>query len=334
MTPSEMEAVHGIVFDVQRMSMHDGPGMRTNVFLKGCPLRCGWCANPESQLPQPQLTLQAAICIQCGQFAEPCTACLQAAEQHDGVPGFAYKRAGRTGEVQVTVRPRADSVLGTNWTETETTARVDLCPTGALHWVGKWRTAGEVMAEVRRDRPFYGQNGGLTLTGGEPTMQPAMCEALLWLAMHDGIATAMETCGHTQWAVYERLLPWLDLVLYDVKHLDPAVHLQHTGFDNSLILDNLVKLTAAGANVRVRIPLIPGFNAQPETVAAIAEYVRHLPGAVAGVDLLPYHALGKAKYMALGRAYPWQGYARLSDAEVATCAAAVRAQDLPVSIGG
>jgi pyruvate formate lyase activating enzyme len=123
-------------------------------------------------------------------------------------------------------------------------------------------------------------------------------------------------------------------VLYDVKHLDPAVHLQHTGFDNSLILDNLAKLTAAGANVRVRIPLIPGFNAQPETVAAIAQYVHRLPGAVAGVDLLPYHTLGKAKYTALGRAYPWQGHARLSDAEVAACAAAVRAQELPVSIGG
>ena len=242
--------MRGVVFDVQRMSLHDGPGMRTNVFLKGCPLRCGWCANPESQLPQPQLTLHAANCIQCGQFAEPCTVCALAA-------------ASAGAERQDSIRRRADSTLGAAWTESETAAHVDLCPTGALHWVGQWRTAGEVMAEVRRDRPFYGRDGGLTLTGGEPTMQPDMCEALLWLAQQDGIHTAIETCGHTQWAVYERLLPWLDVVLYDVKHIDPAVHLQHTGFDNALILENLARLTAAGANVRVRIPLIPGFNADP-----------------------------------------------------------------------
>jgi glycyl-radical enzyme activating protein len=316
-----MEAVRGIVFDVQRMSMHDGPGMRTNVFLKGCPLRCGWCANPESQLPQPQLTLHAANCIQCGQFAEPCTACIIAASSPHG---HLRKSAGRS----------ADSTLGANWTEMETTARVDLCPTGALHWVGHWRTAGEIMAEVRRDRPFYGHEGGLTLTGGEPTMQPDMCEALLWLAKQDGIATAMETCGYTQWPVYQRLLPWLDIVLYDVKHMDPDIHLQHTGFDNTLILDNLAKLTATGATVRVRIPLVPGFNAHPETVAGIVEYVRQLPGPVAGIDLLPYHTLGKAKYSALGRVYPWAGHERLSEAEVSACAAAVRARNLPVTIGG
>ena len=321
MMRTELESVRGVVFDVQRMSLHDGPGMRTNVFLKGCPLRCGWCANPESQLPQPQLTLHAANCIQCGQFADPCTVCALANTNGDA-------------KQQGSIRKRADSTLGADWTASETAARVDLCPTGALHWVGQWRTASEVMAEVRRDRPFYGQDGGLTLTGGEPTMQPDMCEALLWLARHDGIRTAIETCGHTQWTVYERLLPWLDVVLYDVKHIDAAVHQQHTGFDNALILDNLVKLTAAGARVRVRIPLIPGFNADPATIADIAAYVRRLPGPVAGIDLLPYHSLGKAKYAALGRAYPWEGYVRLREAEVNACAAAVRAENLPVTIGG
>ncbi len=289
----EQEAVRGIVFDVQRMSMHDGPGVRTNVFLKGCPLRCGWCANPESQQPQPQLTIQAANCIDCGLFAQACTLC-------------------------------TDNLA----------ARVDLCPTGALHWVGESRTAGEVMAEVRRDRPFYGESGGLTLTGGEPTMQPAMCEALLRLARQEGIATAMETCGHTQWAVFARLLPWLDMVLFDVKHVDAAVHQRFTGFDNRLILDNLHRLTGAGASVRVRIPLIPGFNAQPDVIAAIAALVQQLPGPVAGVDLLPYHTLGRAKYKALGRAYTWEEHARLDEAEIAGYAALLRSCDLPVTIGG
>jgi pyruvate formate lyase activating enzyme len=296
-----MEAVRGVVFDVQRMSLHDGPGVRTNVFLKGCPLRCGWCANPESQLPQPQLTFQAANCIDCGQFAPPCTVCAMA---------------------------------GPTWNADETSARVARCPTGALHWVGELRTAGAVMAEVRRDVPFYGAGGGLTITGGEPTMQPQLCEALLWLAREERIATAMETCGHTQWEVYARLLPLLDVILFDVKHIDGATHKQHTGFDNALILANLTHLAAAGANVRVRIPLIPGFNADPLTIGAIAAHLRSLPSPIVGVDLLPYHTLGKAKYTALGRAYPWAGHTRLPDSEVALCAAAIRAHDFEVTIGG
>jgi pyruvate formate lyase activating enzyme len=309
--------VRGIVFDIQRMSLHDGPGMRTNVFLKGCPLRCGWCANPESQQMQLQLALHTANCIECGLFAQPCTLCWSA-DRLQAVGVLACTR--KAGEDACAPNELAD--------------RVELCPTGALHWAGEWRTAGEVMAEVRRDRPFYGADGGLTLTGGEPTMQPDMCEALLRLAKAEGIATALETCGHTQWAVYERLLPFLDLVLFDVKHVDPDVHRRHTGFDNRLILHNLHRLAAAGANVRVRIPLIPGFNAEPEAIAAIAELVQSLPGLVAGVDLLPYHTLGKAKYAALGRVYPWEGQARLSEAEVAACADVLRSRKLSFTVGG
>ena len=313
-TPAQLEAVRGLVFDIQRMSMHDGPGMRTNVFLKGCPLRCAWCANPESQHTQPELMLHAANCIACGQFAAPCTACTP-------------PTCGRTPSRPAVGHPadlRSDTL----------SSRVPLCPTGALHWAGEWRTAADVMAEVRRDRPFYGQEGGMTLTGGEPTLQPDMCEALLRLAKAEGIHTAMETCGHTQWSVYERLLPYLDLVLFDVKHHDAEVHRRHTGFDNRLILGNLQRLAAAGANLHLRIPLIPGLNAEPETMAAIAVLIRDLPNPPAGVDLLPYHTLGKAKYTALGRAYAWEGHARLSETEIAACAAALRASGLPITIGG
>ena len=178
LTPSErqrLEQVEGIVFDIQRYSLHDGPGLRTNVFLKGCPLRCAWCANPESQRTQPELMLSAHNCIECGHFADNCLVCW-AGRQHASA-------------------------------ELELAARVDICPTGALHWVGERRTAGEVLREVLRDAPFYGNGGGMTLTGGEPTMQPAMAEALLRLAKDANITTAMETCGQTQWSVYARLLP-------------------------------------------------------------------------------------------------------------------------------
>jgi pyruvate formate lyase activating enzyme len=185
-----------------------------------------------------------------------------------------------------------------------------------------------------RDRPFYGTEGGLTLTGGEPTMQPSLCAALLWLARHEGIATAIETCGHTQWEVFERLLPLLDVVLFDVKHTDPQIHTQHTGFDNRLILANLEGIAASGVPLHVRIPLIPGFNADAPTIAAIGALVADLPGAVESVDLLPYHTLGRAKYTALGRPYPWEGHARLPDEEVAAFARILRSFNLRVTIGG
>lgn len=302
------EAVRGIVFNVQRYSLHDGPGVRTNVFLKGCPLRCQWCANPESQQLQPELALSEHNCIACGQFETACTACWAARKP---------------------VQPNVSEP----W-ELDLAERVEICPTGALHWIGAWRTAGDVMQEVRRDRPFYGDGGGMTITGGEPTMQPAMCEALLQLARDEGIATAMETCGHTQWAVFERLAPLLDTVLFDLKHVDPAIHRQYTGMDNALILDNLRRLVAMGVRVRVRVPLIPGFNAAPEHVSAIAEYVQQLPGPVAGLDLLPYHALGRAKYAALGRDYPWQSHSRLPASTIEAFAAIIRAHALPVTVGG
>jgi pyruvate formate lyase activating enzyme len=302
---ARLESVRGVVFNIQRMSMHDGPGVRTNVFLKGCPLRCAWCANPESQQLQPELALSEHNCIACGQFDRPCTVCWP--QRQDTTAGIALESLA---------------------------PRVDVCPTGAIHWMGEWRSAGEVMAEVRRDRPFYGDGGGLTLTGGEPTMQPAMCEALLSLARDDGIATAMETCGHTQWQVFERLLPHLDLLLIDVKHVDATIHRQYTGIDNTLILENLRRILAAGKPVRVRVPLIPGFNATPGDLAAIATFVADLPGPLLGVDLLPYHTLGKSKYAALGREYLWQEHARLAQAEIDNLAEVVRAQGLLVTVGG
>jgi glycyl-radical enzyme activating protein len=304
---SEASQVTGIIFDIQRYSLHDGPGLRTNVFLKGCPLRCQWCANPESQQMQPELALSEHNCIDCGQFADPCAECWAAAHA--------------SGE--------RVAALG---------ARVPVCPTGALHWIGERRTAGAVIAEVLRDAPFYGAGGGMTLTGGEVTMQPDFAEALLRLARDAGIAMAMETCGHTQWTVFERLLPFLDLVLYDLKHVDSAIHRQFTGIGNELILDNLRRLAALNAPLIVRVPLIPGFNADPVSLTAIAGFVAQLGAAVQRVDLLPYHTLGKAKYRALGREYPWGEHSRLSDADLAELAdvtsAALRGSACSVQLGG
>jgi len=296
---AEWRQVEGVVFDVQRFSVHDGPGLRTNVFIKGCPLRCGWCANPESQQMPPELALSEQNCMTCGQFEEPCPVC--------------WARDNGADELH---------------------PRVDICPTGAIHWLGERRTAGDIIDEVLRDLPFYQQGGGLTLTGGEPTMQPALAEALLRLAKDEHISTAMETCGHTQWDTLEPLLPYLDDILYDVKHLNSQTHRAHTGLGNELILANLRRLAARESPaITVRVPLIPGFNASSETVRAIADFVRPLGHTIKAIDLLPYHTLGRAKYQALGREYPWANHRRLSDEKVAALAELVAGYGLKVKIG-
>jgi pyruvate formate lyase activating enzyme len=303
---AELAKVEGVVFDIQRYSVHDGPGLRTNVFLKGCPLRCQWCANPESQNLLPQLALFAHNCITCGQFDEACPVCWGT---HNG-----------SGWTQEMVEKYSD--------------RAAVCPTGAIRWLGERCTAGEVIQTVLRDAPFYEDGGGMTLTGGEPTMQPAMAEALLRLAKAEYISTAIETCGYTSWEVLERLLPHLDHILFDLKHIDDKIHRAFTGVGNNLILTNLRHLARLNAPLTIRVPLIPGFNDSAESIRAIAEFVQSLDGPVKAVDLLPYHTLGQAKYKALGREYPWIGHNRLTDAEVQTFARIVEDYGLTVSVGG
>lgn len=299
----QLEQVEGVVFDVQRFSIHDGPGIRTNVFLKGCPLRCDWCANPESQSPQPQLALSAQQCITCGQFEDAC-------KDHWG------------------------NIVQTQAIIDKFAPRTDLCPTHAIRWIGERRTAGDVMREVKRDATFYGEAGGLTITGGEPTFQPRMVEALARLAKADGLSVAIETAGHTRWKVFERLLPYLDLILFDLKHMDAAKHKAHTGIDNELILSNLCKLAENHAPVQVRVPLIPDFNANKADIIAIAEYVAALPLPEPSIGLLPYHTLGRAKYRALAREYPWADHQPLTDDDLNGYASIFESYGISVSIGG
>ena len=302
-TQGELEAIEGVITDIQRYSLHDGPGLRTNVFFKGCSLHCAWCANPETQTPHPELAVFSRMCIRCGQFDAHCP---------DGWlvrQDSAWKQDIRS--------------------DYETRAR--LCPAGGVRWIGERRTAGSVIEEVRRDAVFYEGGGGMTLSGGEPALQPAFAEALLHLAHDECLNTAIETCGQVPWANLERLLPYLDTVLYDVKHADSATHRAFTGAGNELILDNLDRLTAAGAPLILRVPLIPGFNASVEDVRAIgrlaARYARQ-------VDILPYHTLGRAKYAALAQRYLWDGHERLTDEEVQALAGELRGLGLAVTIGG
>jgi glycyl-radical enzyme activating protein/glucokinase-like ROK family protein len=299
---ARLEDVEGVVFNVQHFSVHDGPGIRTNVFFKGCPLRCAWCCNPESQRFQPELALSSQQCIRCGQFDDIC------ADEwsHGAVTESEKNKFG----------PRAE-----------------VCPGGAMRWMGTRRTSGDVIAEVLRDQPFYTGGGGMTLTGGEPTAQPNFAEALLRLARRAGLSTAMETCGHTRWKVFERLLPHLDLVLFDLKHMDPEVHLRWTGNDNEVILSNLRHMAEIKVPVTVRVPLIPGFNADSESLSAIARFVAGLPGLSKSISVLPYHALGKPKYASLGRPYGMDVEQALSPERVRELTHILEAEQLEVSIG-
>ncbi len=300
------EKVGGVIFDIQRYSLHDGPGLRTCVFFKGCPLRCKWCSNPESQNLQPELAVFTSQCIRCNQFEQSC-------------PDIWLSEENSSGK---------SSVLN------EYARRATVCPVGGIRWIGERRSAAEVMAEVQRDMPFYLDEGGITLTGGEPLFQPEMAEALLRLAKTEWISTAMETCGYVHWSNLERLLPYLDRILFDLKHINNAIHLTGTGVNNELILANLRRLVVRPVKVTVRIPLVPGFNASKPCLESIAGFLANLEGSIAGVDLLPYHTLGIAKYAALRRSYPWKGIERLTNEQVLEFAEIFKARDWTVNIGG
>jgi len=301
-----VEQVSGWVFDIQRYSLHDGPSLRTNVFFKGCPLGCAWCCNPESRAIGPQMACFENRCFACGDCLALCPR--EALHLVDGRlrwDPLACDRCGRCGEV---------------------------CPSQTMQWLGRRISAGEVLAEVLRDSAFYAEGGGVTLTGGEPLMQPEFAHAILRLARREVIHTALETCGHVPWAHFEQVLPDLDLVLYDLKHLDPERHRQGTGVGNALILDNARRLAKCGVAMVIRVSLIPGFNMDAENIRRTAQFALEL--GVDEVHLLPYHRLGRPKYQALGVSYPGEAIPLPQDEEVEAIAAIIRACGLRVILGG
>lgn len=271
LTPS----VSATVFNVVHGSFVDGWGIRTTVFLKGCPLRCLWCCNPESQHPQPELQVIAEHCSGCGRCLDRC-------------PTGALRLEG--GLVQVD-RARCDGCGKC----------VKSCWPGALAIWGTTRTAADVFAECLRDKNFYDQSGGgVTLSGGEATLQPEFCLEMLRLCHGEGISVAIDTCGQVTTPEGLEVLRQADLILFDVKGLDPEAHRRNTGVDNRIILENLRRMEDWGKEVIIRYPVIPHHNRQE--AEDIARLLAGL-GCVKRVDLIPYHQYGTGKYTQLDRRY-------------------------------
>ncbi len=303
------EAVRGLVSAIRRLAIHDGPGIRTLVFLKGCPLRCAWCAAPETQASHTEILVYPERCLACDRCREVCPegAILVAPE---GKRGIDRSRCTRCGEC------------------------VTECPAGALRMCGEEKTVGQVVAEVERDRVFYQHSGGgVTISGGEPLAQAEFTQALFRALRARGLHTAMETSGLQSWDPFEKTLADLDLLLYDLKLMDPEQHERFTGASNELILENLRRVMACGVPTIVRVPVVPGINDGEENCRAMSRFLRGL-GSVRRVDLLPYHRLGEAMYARLGREYGLTGIPLASESQLERWASLLKGAGLAVQIGG
>ena len=272
--------MEGIVSDFKRMSVHDGPGIRTTMFLKGCPLRCLWCHNPENLTVIPSVSYTKKLCIGCGMCVKACP---------QGV--HVFSQSGHFLD--------REKCIGCG-------KCVEKCLPGALVLFGKAMTAEEAARKLLEDRAFYARSGGgVTFSGGEPLMQSRFLAEVMKILKAKGIHIAVDTCGDAAWENFEDVLPYADLFLYDIKHLDDEMHRRGTGRGSGRILENLRRLAEIGAAAEIRTPVIPGYNDDAEHLQRIAEMLAGLRNITAW-RLLPYHSMAKGKYEALGMEYPME----------------------------
>lgn len=281
----------GIIFNIQKYSLHDGAGIRTIIFLKGCSLICRWCSNPESQELLPQLGYNPDKCL----TTDECSRCGNVCPED-------------------ALSPRGDGRITIDWDLCTKCLKCSYaCPTKALNVYGYEITVDEAVNRVEEDSMFYLRSGGgMTLSGGEPLFQGRFAISLLREARKRRIHTCIETCGNVSWAILEEAARYLNEVYYDLKVMDTAKHKEFTGFDNVLIKKNLERLTQQFPElpVKVRIPVIPGFNDSEEAILEILKFIEPMPNATH--ELLQYHRLGTPKYNYLGRSYPMENAAELS----------------------
>ena len=297
----------GWITKIQRFSISDGPGIRTTVFFKGCSLRCRWCANPETQAASAELVYHAEQCVaNCGACVEVCTP-------------SALRLDGRR-----VILAREDC--------NRCFRCVSVCPTNALLAVGHEVSVEQILETVARDDAFYrASGGGITLSGGEPLAQPAFAFELLAASRQRGWHTVVDTAGDVEWAAVEEILQYTDLLLYDIKHVDDNRHQAGTGARNTRSLQNAERLAALGCPFVVRVPLIPGFNADQESLEGIAAFVAKLRSAHY-LEIVPYHRLGQPKYAGLGRSDEMWSQAPLDREHLHASAQILASANLPIRI--
>lgn len=293
----------GTIFDLKRFAVHDGNGIRTTLFLKGCPLGCKWCHNPEGMHVKPELALFLKKCVGCGACAAACSCHTVNAGEHR------FFRSGCTACEKC----------------------VAVCPTGALKSYGTRQTVEQLLPLLMEDIDFYkNSGGGVTLSGGEPLLQPEFCFALLQALRARGIHTAVDTCGFVPTATLQKVLPYTNQFLFDVKAIDSAVHRQCTGQDNALILKNLLFLNEQGCQIEVRVPLVMGMNdGEMQKIAQFLKPLNH----VTKVKLLPYHGFIDSKYRALERPLPLKTDATPTNDRLLAAAEIFKAQGILVEPG-
>jgi pyruvate formate lyase activating enzyme len=270
--------MQNIVIEIQRWSISDGPGTRTVVFLKGCPLHCSWCANPESQNPLPQMGLFSNRCVECNACARECPEGIASPVKERTLFNDNCIQCGRC---------------------------IAVCHSNARTWLGEEMSASRVMETVKKDMVFYRKSsGGVTFSGGEPLLHPSFLKEMIEGCQQLGIHTAIETCGFFDWVSAESTISQVDFIMFDIKHMDDDRHKQLTGVSNRRILENAEKTGRLDTPMVIRIPVIPSLNDDKENIRATARFVRrHISNAV-GIEILPYHPLGLLKYEALGLDYP------------------------------
>lgn len=274
-----------LITNIQRFSVNDGPGFRTNVFVKGCNMHCVWCHNPETIKSTRELNWRASICAQCGRCFDACP--------RDAInpPIDPEEARADNSTYDKIIRENCDLCMKC----------VEVCPTGALELIGQDYTVEEVLDEVEMDMPFYeNSGGGMNITGGEPIVHPEYTAELLQGARARGISSCLDTNGNCKWEVLEPLLEYVDVVLYDLKHIDSGEHKRLTGVGNELILDNLKKLLEMGQPVWLRIVVIPDYSDSLDYHEKVAAFLKTLPHPPERIDLLPFHNWCESKYRQLG----------------------------------
>lgn len=262
-----------ILMDIKRFAVHDGPGIRTTFFLKGCSLHCIWCHNPEGISGRPQMAYYPHKCIGCGECAAACPA--QAQRFADGKHVYEREKCISCGKCE------------------------EACLGEAMHLFGRRTDPEEILPIAREDRLFYEQSGGgVTFSGGEPLLQADFCAATAKRLKEEGISTAIDTCGCVPFEAFDKVLPYTEIFLFDVKHIDSDKHRELTGQGNERILSNLRRLSDLGARIEIRMPLVPGCNDSPDVVRRIGAFLGNLN--IEKMRVLPYHSMARSKYAALG----------------------------------